>query len=1795
MERKTIGKLRGKALSTTILNGAMLFAAAALMNVSAFAQSAAPAPSIGDGAGGGGDALTASSAPAVLPISGVVTRGQAGISTSGNAMTITQSTQRAVIDWNAFSVGANGSVNFVQPNAQSATLNRVTGNTGSEIAGQINSNGSVYLINPNGIAITSSGTVRTGGSFVASTLDMADDDFMNGTDRFTGKGVSAKVSNAGRINAGEGAYVALLGGSVSNSGMISVPLGSVGLGSGEQIALDINGGKFMQVAVPTSALGAAGEALIDNSGGIVVNGGRVEIKAATLKDAVRNVINMSGSISADSAVGNGGSIILLGGDGGTTTVSGTLSARSTGASGDGGFIETSGQYVDLNGISVSTISANGTTGNWLIDPVDFTVAASGGDLTGAQLTANLASNNVTIQSSLGANGTLGNININDAVSWNANTLTLDAANNININAVMSATGTARFAGITGDTAQNGTSSNANAELVFALSPTGFTGRLDLAPTAGFSLNGQNYTIITSLGAAGSTTGTDLQGIQGNLTGRYVLGANIDASATAGWNSGAGFAPIGNTTTGFTGVFMGAGHAISGLSLNRTNENLVGFFSVVGFGARVTNIGIAGGTIGGAFTNGFSIGALAAVNRGSIYNNYSTATINANTATINAYVRGSIGGLVGNMDATSATVTNSFVDAAVNGGTGYLGGVVGFNGGTVSRSYARGSVNEIGGGGFSGGLVGFNFGTISLSAAFNSVRIASSGSSAGGLVGDNSGGATITQSFARGNIDATNVTQISGVVSLGGLVGGNGGTITQNYAATVIGNGNGFSFLSRGGLIGTNFTGVTNSNYWDTQVSGISIGAGGNNTGLGLTTAQMQDFSSFASTYAGWDFTNVWAPPAQTGQAGQTANYYPELYALSPVVYAVPGGSRTYGSTATPGAINGGPAVYAFGPQGDAIPGASLFSTTATSASNVGPYAVTAVGPSATSNAGLNYRVIVGAPGTLTITPAPLTVTYTATPRSSVYGNTITGLTGTASAAGLINGNTLAGVTTGTASFSTTASATSNVGSYAINGSGLTANSSNYTFTFAQAAGNANALTITARPLTISANPLSRLYGAANPALTYTVGGSGLVNGNTLSGALATAATTASNVGTYAITQGTLAASSNYAVTYNGANLSVTPAPLTVTVLGGTSVYGQSPANPGLGYSGLVNGETASVITGLFNTLNITNTTGVGVYNAGIGGTLTNPNYFVFSSIPGGWQVTRAPVTVTYTANPLSSVYGNAIASLNGTTNAAGLVNGDTLAGVTTGTAVWNTTANATSNTGSYAINGSGLAANSGNYSFTFAQAAGNATALTITARPITISANPLSRLYGVTNPALTYTLAGLGLVNGDTLSGALATTATAASNVGNYAITQGTLAASNNYVVSYTGVNLSVTPAPLTLTYTANPVSSIYGNAISSLTGTTSASGLVNGDTLASLAGTAAWTSNATSTSNVGSYAINGSGLSSGNYIITASQAAGNATALTMTARPITISANPLSRLYGATNPALTYTLAGLGLVNGDTLSGALATTATAASNVGNYAITQGTLAASNNYVVSYTGVNLSVTPAPLTLTYTANPVSSIYGNAITGLAGSTSASGLVNGDTLASLTSGTALFSTTAGATSNVGRYAINGSGLAANSGNYSFTFAQAAGNATALTITARPITITANPLSRSFAAPNPPLTYVVSATTANSGLVNGNVLTGALTTTATQQSASGVYPILLGTLTASGNYITNYIGAGLTINLPPIQALNSFNDGPASNWAEAAENLLKTFKGCLPADVSSDYRDEGEATATFAGQCPN
>ena len=249
-----------------------------------------------------------------LPTGASVAYGNVGFQRSSGTLTINQSSQNAIVNYNAFSIGQRNTVNIVQPNSSSAILNRVTGSTPSTIAGHLNANGQVYLINPNGVAITKTGVVKVGGGFVASSLSMSDYEFKHGRRQFRGNGSSARVTNAGTITIGRGGYAALIGGEVRNSGTIAVPMGKVGLGSGEMATLDVSGDGFLQVALPTTGGGKG--ALVSNAGLIAAASGTVVLDAATARAAARNAINISGTIDAHSISGHNGSIVLGGGAGG---------------------------------------------------------------------------------------------------------------------------------------------------------------------------------------------------------------------------------------------------------------------------------------------------------------------------------------------------------------------------------------------------------------------------------------------------------------------------------------------------------------------------------------------------------------------------------------------------------------------------------------------------------------------------------------------------------------------------------------------------------------------------------------------------------------------------------------------------------------------------------------------------------------------------------------------------------------------------------------------------------------------------------------------------------------------------------------------------------------------------------------------------------------------------------------------------------------------------------------------------------------------------------------------------------------------------------------------------------------------------------------------------------------------------------------------------------------------------------------------------------------------------------------
>src|SRR5262249_6390467 len=199
-------------------------------------------------------ALMALERPALAePKGGTVVAGSASIAQSGTTTNINQSSQSTVINWQGFSIAPNETVNFVQPNSSAVALNRVIGNETSVISGALNANGRVFIVNSAGVLFSKSAQVNVGG-LVASTLDISNADFMAGNYRFSGTS-SASVINRGNLRA-PGGYIALLGRTVTNDGVISARLGTVALASGEQITLNFGGNSLVDVTIAKGTLNA---------------------------------------------------------------------------------------------------------------------------------------------------------------------------------------------------------------------------------------------------------------------------------------------------------------------------------------------------------------------------------------------------------------------------------------------------------------------------------------------------------------------------------------------------------------------------------------------------------------------------------------------------------------------------------------------------------------------------------------------------------------------------------------------------------------------------------------------------------------------------------------------------------------------------------------------------------------------------------------------------------------------------------------------------------------------------------------------------------------------------------------------------------------------------------------------------------------------------------------------------------------------------------------------------------------------------------------------------------------------------------------------------------------------------------------------------------------------------------------------------------------------------------------------------------------------------------------------------
>ena len=701
----------------------------------------------------------------------------------------------------------------------------------------------------------------------------------------------------------------------------------------------------------------------------------------------------------------------------------------------------------------------------------------------------------------------------------------------------------------------------------------------------------------------------------------------------------------------------------------------------------------------------------------------------------------------------------------------------------------------------------------------------------------------------------------------------------------------------------------------------------------------------------------------------------------------------------------------------------------------------------------------------------------------------------------------------------------NVGIYAINIGDLSAGS-NYDITFVPAN-----FTITAKPITVTADSgQTKVYGEADPIFSYS-------SSETVSFTGALGRTLGEDVGSYAINIGDLSAGSNYSITFNPVNFTITAKPITVTADNGqTKVYGE--ADPILSYS---SSETVSFTGGLGRILG----EDVGTYAINIGDLSAGNNYNI-AFVPANFTITVKPITVTANSGQ-TKVFGEAdpvftYTSSDETVSFSGALSRElgedvgtyeiTIGTLSAGnnyqvtfvpanfiiaaeavtvtvdggqtkifgevdpTFTYTSSDETVSFTGALSRE---LGEDAGDYEITIGTlSAGSNYSInlisadfTITPKVITVTAdNGQTKVFGEADPIFTYTS------SDETVSFTGELSREPGEDAGDYEITIGTLSAGSNYSINFNPVNFTITAKPITVT-ADNGQTKDFGEADPIFTYTSS-------DETVSFTGELSREPG----EDAGDYEITIGTLSAGsNYSINLISAD-----FTITPKVITVTAdNGQTKVFGEADPVFTYTS------SDETVSFTGALSRELGEDVGTYEITIGTLSAGNNYQVTFVPANFIIAAEAVTVTVDGGQTK-VFGEA----------------DPIFTYTSSDETVSFT-GALSrepgeDAGDYEITIGTLSAGS-NYSITFVPAD-----FTITAKPITVTADAQSKVYGEEDPELTYQIT----DGAMVGEDEITGEMSRVAGENVE--VYVIQQNTLTAGPNYSMTFVPANFTITAKPI-----------------------------------------------------
>ncbi|PIU39795.1 MAG: hypothetical protein COT00_05085, partial [Candidatus Omnitrophica bacterium CG07_land_8_20_14_0_80_50_8] len=316
--------------------------------------------------------------------------------TDASTLNITAS-DKSIIQYNSFSIGANEKVNFIMPSLDSFLLNRVVGGGSSQILGQLYANGNLILINQNGINFGQNAQVNVGG-LMASTHDITNQNFLNGQYIFAGTGINPNsfISNEGSIKTRDGGFAVLAADAIKNTGTIEAPVGTVSLAAGKFIKIDLYADGLVSVAIdePTAqniydANGNKLETQLENSG--TLSGAKVELNAQSVAQIFQSAINQEGIIRANEVkVGQDGVVEITAS--GLIESSGEIEAKEITVKSEQD-IKVQGSYGSVGGSTVfeagrdltttGPISTQGTTTFKAVNNinVNFNVTTDSGNLT----------------------------------------------------------------------------------------------------------------------------------------------------------------------------------------------------------------------------------------------------------------------------------------------------------------------------------------------------------------------------------------------------------------------------------------------------------------------------------------------------------------------------------------------------------------------------------------------------------------------------------------------------------------------------------------------------------------------------------------------------------------------------------------------------------------------------------------------------------------------------------------------------------------------------------------------------------------------------------------------------------------------------------------------------------------------------------------------------------------------------------------------------------------------------------------------------------------------------------------------------------------------------------------------------------------------------------------------------------------------------------------------------------------------------------------------------------------------